>query len=213
MSSSLLCLCEGTLPTESKDLGVQGWPAHSPPDATKRREVVTHRQFSPPQILSAQWESALFRAGGSHTGALSSGGRSQPRRIPQLCPIKYIFDVGLIAFGVRLEAPALPYDFESGDVLRFSSVLSDSKAFFMSISLALWLSWAAYMLWSDVEEAVWLVGRLVCLSAALPAKRTVYSERRRIGWNLWLARVGVWVLRIKWYDWNINTAWLNRRDV
>ncbi len=43
---SLSSLWKETLSTESKGLGVQGWPAHSAGGTTKRRGAVTHRYFS-----------------------------------------------------------------------------------------------------------------------------------------------------------------------
>lgn len=48
--SLLHSYCARTLPAESNGLRVQGWSAHSPLDATKRRVAVTHQHFSPLRV-------------------------------------------------------------------------------------------------------------------------------------------------------------------
>lgn len=99
--SSPLCLWEENPPTEWKGLGVQGWPAHSDPDATKRRVAVTHRHFSLHRASLHNESPLLFRAG-DHTEALWA-------QAATVSPSRFWCWIDSVLFGLHLAAPVLQY--------------------------------------------------------------------------------------------------------
>lgn len=195
-----MCLCEEKLPNESNGLGVQGWPAHSAPDATKRRVAVTHRHFSPHR--ASLLNESQFRA--DHTEVLSA---RNSKRCHATLSHQIDFDAGLtLCFWRTL------YNSNITVCVLWVCVRWHNVFFCVSVPVScgdliyffVFLRWCRFLTYSisDAEGRCCsrlLVGGHVCLSAELPAKHTVYSERRRFGWNLWLACVGVWMLCIKLY--------------